>query len=93
MIERAITVMCNPHSTNIKRLRDDFYAPTNLTHVTTLMSGLDHESWAIEVYHNMTYSMVKLTGIWMLRNNTMGASREGLLFTEPHSSVLWASSK
>ena len=36
---RAISVIKNPHSTNIQRLRDDIYAPKNLDHVPAIKWG------------------------------------------------------
>ena len=33
----------------------------------------------------MTGSIVKPTGVWMFRNNMMGASPDGLVFTDPHA--------
>ena len=82
---RAISVMRNPNSTNIQRLRDELYAPKNLDHVPAIRWGLDHESMAIDAYQNKTGSTVKPTGVWIFRNNIMGASPDGLIFTDPHA--------
>ena len=75
---RAISVMRNPHPTNLQRLRDEIYVPKNLDHVPAIRWGLDHESVAIDAYQNKTGSIVKPTGVWMFRNNVMGASPDGL---------------
>ena len=45
---------------------------------------MDHESVAIDAYQNMTNNVVKPTGIWMFRNNIMGGSPDGLVFTDRH---------
>ena len=81
---RAISVMRNPHPTNLQRLRDELYVPKNLDHVPAIRWGLDHESVAIDAYQNKTGSIFKPTGVWMFRNNVMGASPDGLVFTDPH---------
>ena len=47
---RAISVMGNPHSTNIQRLHDELYAPKNVDHILAIKWGLDQESMAIDVY-------------------------------------------
>ena len=70
--ERAITVMRNPHSTNIQHLRDEIYAPKNLDHVQAIKWCQDHESVVIDAYQNSTGSIVKPTGLWMFRNNIRG---------------------
>ena len=82
---RAISVIGNPHTTNIQRLRDDLFTPKNLDHVPAIKWGLDHEPVAIDAYHNMTSNVVKPTGLWMFRNNIMGASPDGLVYTDPHA--------
>ena len=46
--ERVITVMRNPHSTDIQHLRDSIYAPKNLDRVPAIKWGLDQESVAID---------------------------------------------
>ena len=46
---------------------------------------MDHESVAIDAYQNKTGSIVKPTGVWMFRNNIMGASPDGSVFTDPHA--------
>ena len=84
MFGRAISVMRNPHPTNLQCLSDELYVPKNLHHVPAIRWGLDHESVAIEAYQNKTGSIVKPTGVWMFRNNVMGASPDGLIFTDPH---------
>ena len=81
---RAISVMRNPHPTNLQRLRDELYVPKNLDHVPAIRWGLDHESVAIDAYQNKTDCIVKPTGVWMFHNNVMGASPDGLVFTDPH---------
>ena len=81
---RAISAMNNPHSTNIQRLRDDLFAPKNLDHIPAIKWGVDHESVAIDAYQHITGHVVKPTGIWMFHNNIMGASPDGLVFTDPH---------
>ena len=90
---RAISVMRNPHPTNLQRLRDEIYVPKNLDHVPAIRWGLDHESVAIDAYQNKTDCIVKPTGVWMFHNNVMGAWPDGLSspILTPH--VLWASSK
>ena len=56
----------------------------NLDHVPVIRWGLDHESVALDADQNMNVSIVKPTGVWMFRNNIMGASPDGLVFTDPH---------
>ena len=51
---RAISVMRNPHSTKVQRLRDELYAPKNLDHVPAIRWGLDHESVAIDADQHKT---------------------------------------
>ena len=81
---RAITVMRNPHQTNLQRLRDELYVLKNVHHVPAIRWGLDHESVAIDAYQNKTGSILKPTGVWMFRNNVIGPSPDGLIFTDPH---------
>ena len=45
----------------------------------------DHESVAIDPYHHTRCNVVKPKGIWLLHNNIMGASPDGLVFTDPHA--------
>ena len=47
--------------------------------------GVDHESVAIEAYQIMKGRVLKLTGIWMFHNNSMGASPDGVIFADAHS--------
>ena len=82
---RAISVMRNPHSTNIQHLRDELFAPNNLDHVPAIKWGVDREPVAIDAYHNATESIVKPTWVWVFHNNLMGASPDGLVFTDPHA--------
>ena len=77
--------MRNPHSTNIQDLRDELFAPKNLDQVPAIKWGVDHEPVAIDAYQNATGSIVKPTGVWMFHNNLMGASPDGLVFTDPHA--------
>ena len=51
---RAMSVIMNHHSTNIKGLRDDIYATKNLDHVPAIRLWIDHEWVAMDAYQNMT---------------------------------------
>ena len=82
---RAISLMNNPHSTNIQRLRDELFAPENLDHIPSIKWGVDHESVGIDAYQHITGNVVKPTGIWIFHNKIMGASPDGLVFTDPHA--------
>ena len=82
---RAIGVIKNPHWIKIQRLRDDIFDPKNLDHVPAIRWGLDHESVAIDEYQNMSGTILKPTGVCMFRNNIMGASPDGLVYTDPHA--------
>ena len=77
--------MRNPHPTNLLRLRDELYASKNPDHVAAIRWGVDHESVAIDTYQNKIGIIMKPTGVCMLRNNIMGASPDGMVFTEPHA--------
>ena len=46
--------------------------------------GAGSQVGATDAYQNKTGSIVKPTGVWMFRNNIMGASPDGLFFTDPH---------
>ena len=81
---RAIYVIRNRHSTKIQHLRDDIYAPKYLDLIPAIEWGVDHESLAIDTYQNTSGRIVKPTGHWMFRINIMGASPDGLFFTDNH---------
>ena len=44
---RAISVMRNPHPTNLQRLRDELYVPKNLDHVPPSDGGWIMSPWRL----------------------------------------------
>ena len=81
----ARSVMRNHHPIKIQHLRDELFAPKNLDHVPAIKWGVDHEPVAIDAYHKATGRIVRPTGVWMFHNNLMGASPDGLVFSDPHA--------
>ena len=69
---RVISVIKNPDSTNIQRLRDDIYAQKNPDHVPAIKWGMDHQSGAIDANLYMSNNVVKPTGIWKFRKQHYG---------------------
>ena len=81
---RAVSVMRNPHPTNIQRLQEDIYHPKNLDNIPAIKWGKVHEGQAIDQYAKSMKVIVKPTGIWLFPNSIMGASPDGLVFQGPH---------
>ena len=72
-------MIVNRHLNNIRRIRDELYAPKNSDNIPAMRGRVDHESVAIDADQHMTGRLLKQTGICMFHNNYMGSSPEGLV--------------
>ena len=82
---KAIVAMNNCHPINIQRLREDIYCPKDLSNVTAIKWGVEHEHKAIDAYIKKTQAIAKPTGVWLFPNGVMGASPDGLIFDSAHT--------
>ena len=81
---RAISAVQNPHRANIEKLRGDIFFPKNIESIPAVKWGTEHESVAISAYKNETHAKYSPTGFWMYKNNMLGASPDGLIFSDTH---------
>ena len=85
---RAISAAQNPHRANIEKLRGDIFFPKNIESIPAVKWGTDHESVAISAYVNETHAKYHRTGLWMYPNNMLGASPDGLIYSDTHPQVI-----
>ena len=78
---RALSAILNPHESTIEKLKGDIYFPKNIDSIPAVKWGKEHESVAISAYVNETGAFYDSTGLWMFKNNMLGASPDGLILS------------
>ena len=77
----GLAAILNPHESSIEKLKGDIYFPKNIDSIPAIKWGKEHEPVAISAYVNETHAIYDSTGIWMYKNNMLGASPDGLILT------------
>ena len=78
----AVRILRNKRPKDITELRARIHHPRSLDNIPAVRWGITNEARAIEEFKEVTGAHVRPTGLWMFRNNYMGASPDGIIYAD-----------